>query len=88
MSAGDKSNYSQAKKGEFVPEWTPPKMQFPNKVSISDYEVEEIRVLNTLEMYLIEQKTYVSGVFGENFELEDFPFDCQDLQLKIYYEQS
>lgn len=85
MSAEDKASYAS---GDFKPEWTPPKIQVTNKVQINDYEVEDLKVLNTLEMYLIEQKTYISGVFSENFELDDFPFDCQDLQLNLYYESS
>ena len=37
---------------------------------------------------MVEKVVVISGTFCETFELEDFPFDCQDLQLDILFKES
>jgi len=78
MSAAEKKRYGEA---EWKPDWSPPDMEFPNKVSIDDYKASSFVAITTLGMFLIERSVYVSGKFSEIFELDDFPFDTQDLQI-------
>lgn len=51
-------------------------------------EVAPYKVVSKLGMLMIEKIVHISGTFLENFELEDFPFDVQDLQLHIIFRES
>ena len=42
-------------------------------------EVCPFKVVSKLGMLMVEKVVEISGTFCETFELEDFPFDCQDL---------
>ena len=69
--------------------WEPKPLKFPN-ASNDQLFIEEygLRLKKYNELVLIEKKTNVSGRFSENFELESFPFDCQDFHIDIDWDDS
>lgn len=74
---------------DFKPEWVPPTLSFPrlveNKTS-PKYGPINLRELDCMIVY--EQVTTIHAVFGEKLELHSFPFDCQDLSIRMDWDCS
>ena len=67
--------------------WEPKKLKFPNAVKLNlNIEEDELVLTRYNNLVLWEKKTHVSGIFAEKFELESFPFDCQDFQIQIAWQ--
>ena len=69
--------------------WEPKPLKFPNALNDQLF-IEEygLRLKKYNELVLIEKKTNVSGRFSEKFELQSFPFDCQDFHIDIDWDDS
>ena len=72
---------------DVISSWEPKKLKFPNAVK-GDLNIEEDELVlkRYNELVLWEKKTHVSGIFSEKFELESFPFDCQEFQIQIAWQ--
>ena len=70
-----------------ISSWEPRKLKFSNVVK-GDLTIEEDELVlkKYNELVLWEKKTHVSGIFSEKFELESFPFDCQEFQIQIAWQ--
>eukprot|EP01083_Nonionella_stella_P111614 327519_1 len=95
----DYESYQLSKTNEPKNDWKPqfdplPKMQIKNG-SVDDLHVVDFQVIKeggkyqgkpldgVRYPYIIIARYRYDGLFGEEFELKSFPFDCQDLQIKI-----
>ena len=69
--------------------WQPKSLKFPNAMNSQLFVEEEgLNLKKYNDLVLIEKKTRVSGLFSEKFELESFPFDCQDFHIDIDWDDS
>ena len=72
---------------DVISTWEPKKLKFPNAVKKDlNIEEDELVLKKYNELVLWEKKTHVSGIFSEKFELESFPFDCQEFQIQITWQ--
>ena len=69
--------------------WQPSPLNFPNAIKETLEVIEGkpfLRKFNLLMM--VEKKTHVYGDFGEKFELDSYPFDCQNFRISISWSDS
>jgi len=69
---------------EWRPLWEPPKLHLPNAIS-SAQTVASYKIHHHDSMKMVVKSVEVEGVFSEQLELHNFPFDCQDFQIEIVW---
>ena len=75
------ANYSSQ---EFEFSWQPSALKFQNAIKESLEVIEDKPYLKKYnQLMVVEMKTHVYGDFGEKFELDSYPFDCQDFRISI-----
>ena len=68
------------------PSWEPKSLNFDNAVTFDNKEKCEAVLRRYNQLVLWEKTTHVWGVFSERFELQSFPFDCQNFHIKITWQ--
>ena len=68
--------------------WQPNPLTFPNAEMQSLEIHSQLGLRKYNQLMMVEKKTIVSGDFGEKFELDSFPFDCQDFRIEIAWSDS
>ena len=64
--------------------WQPSALKFPNAIKETLEVIKDKPYLKKYnKLMLVEMKTHVYGDFGEKFELDSYPFDCQDFRISI-----
>ena len=64
--------------------WQPKSLILRNAVKENLHVIEgKLRLKMFNRLVMIEKRTFVYGDFSEKFELDSFPFDCQDFRIEI-----
>ena len=73
---------------QFMPEWAPPELAFPQAMDFKILEHGQYKLRLLLGILVVQHETRVHATFAERFELQAFPFDCQDLSIEVRWKVS
>ena len=84
-SIATNNNMNGDKPDEFIPKYIP-KLSFPNasecELNIKDGNKEFFKIMKDDPDFIVYD-FQIRCTFGDTFELENFPFDCQDLPIMM-----
>jgi len=76
---------SKNKKTSFKADWKPPKVEIESAVSLDVIDSDDVEVHAFANMLVGHSKQVVKGTFVEVMALQNFPFDCQNLDLCMVF---
>ena len=68
--------------------WRPDPLTYPNALEKPDISLGEPYLRKYNQVWMVEKKDRVYGEFQEKFELDNFPFDCQDFRIQIKFPEA